>query len=124
LASLKMAFISGPRQVGKTFLSQRLLSSPENYKSWDDVSFKKQWTKNPVELVRSLNEGPVIFDELHKCKKWKPSLKGVYDVIGLIKRGEDKRKVLGKINEIGNSENKKNYNYLIKLMKKVYEENS
>ena len=48
----------------------------------------------------------------------------VYDVIGLIKRGEDKRKVLGKINEIGNSENKKNYNYLIKLMKKVYEENS
>ena len=41
LASGKMAFISGPRQVGKTTLAKSLLTSPDNYRNWDDTEFRK-----------------------------------------------------------------------------------
>lgn len=78
----KMAFIAGPRQVGKTYLAKTYLKSPQNYFNWDDVEFRKAWLKAPLKSLQMAEKGPVILDEIHKYKKWKSSLKGVYDKIG------------------------------------------
>ena len=80
----KMAFIAGPRQVGKTTLAQQLLDEAGGggYYNWDDLEFKRQWIKDPKALVPQA-VGPrklVVFDELHKAARWKSSLKGVYDL--------------------------------------------
>lgn len=80
----KMAFIAGPRQVGKTTLALQLLEATGGggYFNWDDVEFKRQWIKDPKVLVPQA-VGPrkmFVFDELHKAPRWKSSLKGVYDL--------------------------------------------
>ena len=77
----KMVFLTGPRQVGKTTLARSLASTwPNlyylNYDSDEDRSIilKKEWDrKAPL----------VILDEVHKLKKWKTHLKGVYDTEGI-----------------------------------------
>lgn len=76
----KIAFVSGPRQVGKTTLAQAILSDRGGqYYSFDDVDFKKAWIKNPKLLVGS--EQPlIVFDEIHKDRLWKTKLKGLYDL--------------------------------------------
>jgi predicted AAA+ superfamily ATPase len=87
----KMVFISGPRQVGKTTFSKSYAHLFKNfsYKNWDDVAFKKWWSKNDFsELLQELNHNEthssklVIFDEIHKAKGWKSKLKGFYDLWG------------------------------------------
>jgi len=74
----KMVFIGGPRQVGKTTLAQELLSDIKGdgrYFNWDldedryDILKKKWDSKNKL----------LIFDELHKYKRWKNWIKGIYD---------------------------------------------
>jgi len=70
----KMIFLAGPRQVGKTWLSENLLK-PYIYLNWDDEDdkrtiLKKSWSRD-TELI--------IFDELHKRSKWKSWIKGIYD---------------------------------------------
>ncbi len=64
----------GPRQVGKTTFSKQLFDSFAYYnydiKSDLRVFRKQEWDRQP-QLV--------IFDELHKMKKWKLWLKGLYD---------------------------------------------
>jgi len=82
LADRKMAFISGPRQVGKTWLAKRCLTTPANYFSWDVVAFKRAWIRSPIDAIGSIGPGPVVFDELHKYPHWKNSLKGLYDQVG------------------------------------------
>jgi len=70
----KVLFLSGPRQVGKTTLSQALIPDAE-YFNYDitkdrDVFVHQKWN----------HDAPlIIFDELHKKKKWKLWLKGLYD---------------------------------------------
>jgi predicted AAA+ superfamily ATPase len=74
----KMVFIGGPRQVGKTTLSQNLIATqikPGQYFNWDidedrKAILHKQWRKDSK---------LIIFDELHKYPKWKQWIKGVYD---------------------------------------------
>jgi len=78
----KMAFISGPRQVGKTWLAKQLLTSTRNYFNWDDTAFKKVWIRSPLDAIGAIDSGPVVFDELHKYPHWKNSLKGLYDQVG------------------------------------------
>ncbi len=88
LASGKMAFVSGPRQCGKTTLAEKLLEGQQclgNYFSWDDEAFQRLWVKAPSELLTKLSlpgdSAPlVVLDELHKYRKWKNSLKGFYDL--------------------------------------------
>ncbi len=75
----KMAFISGPRQVGKTTLSKMLVGNSSIYHNWDDISFRRIWTKNPKQTLPDKNGVGVIFDEIHKTNKWKSILKGIYD---------------------------------------------
>ncbi len=77
----KMVFLTGPRQVGKTTLAKSLSSQwPKlyylNYDSERDrpVIFRQEWDrKAPL----------VVLDEVHKLKKWKSRLKGVYDTEGI-----------------------------------------
>ena len=82
----KMAFLAGPRQVGKTTLARQLLpASPAGlYFTWDDPVFRRAWLKDPAALVpRTVGTSPVIvFDELHKAPRWKGRLKGLWDLRG------------------------------------------
>ncbi|MBN1773564.1 MAG: ATP-binding protein [Deltaproteobacteria bacterium] len=82
LADHKMAFLSGPRQVGKTTLARTLLSSPHNEFSWDDQRFRIRWVKDPVGAVADRGEGPILLDEIHKDRRWKSRLKGLWDLRG------------------------------------------
>jgi len=83
----KMAFISGPRQCGKTTMAKLLLKQRGKgvYYNWDETTFRRQWTKNPHLILPVLSASHdktkpiVILDELHKAKLWKRSLKGLYD---------------------------------------------
>ncbi|MGA1865451.1 MAG: ATP-binding protein [bacterium] len=70
--------MSGPRQVGKTTLSKQLISS-FTYLNFDSSTDRKiikaeEWTRD-AQLI--------IFDELHKMKKWKTWIKGIYDTEGV-----------------------------------------
>jgi len=73
----KMVFIVGPRQVGKTWLSKKIMREYNNplYLNFDNFNhreiIKKQAWLPEVDLI--------VFDEIHKMPKWKNYLKGVYD---------------------------------------------
>lgn len=78
----KMAFISGPRQAGKTTLGRGLLESRENVFSWDAAAFRRRWARDPVGAVASRGPGPILLDEIHKDRRWKWRLKGLFDLHG------------------------------------------
>jgi len=88
LASHKMAFVSGPRQSGKTTLAEKLLhreNCSANYFNWDDDDFRRLWTKSPkalLPLIQYPTSSPplVVLDEIHKFSRSKNSLKGFYDL--------------------------------------------
>jgi predicted AAA+ superfamily ATPase len=82
LADRKMAFLSGPRQVGKTYLAKTLLVDPANYRSWDQPAFRRSWSHDAVAALAELGDGPVVLDEIHKDRLWKSRLKGVFDTMG------------------------------------------
>ena len=83
LVRKKMAFISGPRQVGKTTLAKMFMKKYKGlYCNWDDLEFRKIWTKSPQKILNPLKSKDVlIFDEIHKVSKWKKTLKGLYDTL-------------------------------------------
>lgn len=79
----QMAFVSGPRQVGKTTTCRGLGST---YLSWDSADHRRTIQQGPAEVARSagLHELSartpcVVFDELHKHPRWKSFLKGFFD---------------------------------------------
>ncbi|MBN1309599.1 MAG: ATP-binding protein [Chitinispirillaceae bacterium] len=84
----KMIFLSGPRQVGKTFFVKerlRRISNDALYFNWDDPYVRREYTRNPhflkVPLARAPGNPPLVaFDEIHKHKNWKNILKGLYDI--------------------------------------------
>lgn len=68
----KMAFVSGPRQVGKTTLAQRYQNqfTQSRYLNWDTSAHQKQILTDP-EFLEKENRDPrqpflVVFDEIHK----------------------------------------------------------
>jgi predicted AAA+ superfamily ATPase len=75
----KIAFISGPRQVGKTTLAKTMIASPANYYSFDEEYFRRAWSKDPAVALANRGPGPVVLDEIHKDRLWKRKLKGLYD---------------------------------------------
>jgi len=73
----KIVILTGPRQVGKTYLSKQIaeqFNQPQymNYDNDADISIvdNSRW---------SMDADFLIFDELHKKKNWKAFLKGTYD---------------------------------------------
>lgn len=85
----KMIFLSGPRQVGKTFLVKSRLAETGNttlYFNWDDPLVRREYVKNPHFLKAPIAQSAagtrplVAFDEIHKHKDWKNILKGLYDL--------------------------------------------
>lgn len=82
----QMAFVSGPRQVGKTTTCRSLASS---YLNWDNTDDRRLILRGPGAVAKNLGleqlreEVPTtVFDELHKDRKWKRFLKGFSDVYG------------------------------------------
>ncbi|MGE3608824.1 MAG: ATP-binding protein [Bacteriovoracaceae bacterium] len=72
-----MTFLTGPRQIGKTFLSKKY---SERYFNWDTVDVKKSFLKDPYFFRRMHSDQRlVVFDEIHKRRDWKKTLKGYYD---------------------------------------------
>ena len=73
----KMVVLTGPRQVGKTTLSQQLISeSPgSQYLNYDVAAHR------PVILAQGWRQSAplLVFDEIHKMRDWKAWLKGVFD---------------------------------------------
>ena len=73
----KMVFLGGPRQVGKTTLARIIASQFKSptYLNWDSRPHRKtimntQWSPDTEVLV---------FDELHKYRRWKNLIKGIWD---------------------------------------------
>ena len=70
----KMVFLGGPRQVGKTTLARGLLRDDAGYLSWDIPAHRERI------LRRELPDAPIwVFDELHKNRRWRNFLKGLFD---------------------------------------------
>ncbi len=77
----KIAFLSGPRQSGKTTLAEALLRKEhrraweEHYLNWDDDEHRGRI----LERALPATPGLYVFDELHKFSRWRNYLKGMYD---------------------------------------------
>ena len=79
----QMAFLSGPRQVGKTTVGEGVAS---HYLSWDDDDVRRTVLSGQKAVVDkyalaslSKEDKVVVFDEIHKYRRWKQFLKGFYD---------------------------------------------
>jgi uncharacterized protein len=80
LEGRKMAFVGGPRQVGKTTLAVGLLGGSADerhpaYFNWDDPRSAARLRR--VELPPG--EPVLVFDEIHKYARWRNLIKGIYD---------------------------------------------
>lgn len=79
----QMAFLSGPRQSGKTTIAK---AHAQAYLNWDDdrvrlailAGQQKVAAQCALDVVRTQ---PLVaaFDEIHKYKRWKQFLKGFFD---------------------------------------------
>lgn len=85
-AHRQMAFVSGPRQVGKTTSCR---NHADRYANWDNLDDREEILAGPAALLESLHmnrlseSSPVaLFDELHKYPRWKQFLKGFFDTYG------------------------------------------
>lgn len=84
----QMAFLPGPRQVGKTTLEKQahVLTPHYKYFNWDIVHEREQILAGSQAIVSGLplhlmkSQKPIVaFDEIHKFKNWRNFLKGFYD---------------------------------------------
>ena len=83
----QMAFLAGPRQVGKTTIAAhaKTLSPHNKFFSWDKLQDREQIVSD-VSIVESLpldamlkTKPIIVFDEIHKYSHWKTFLKGLID---------------------------------------------
>ena len=79
----KMVFIGGPRQSGKTTLARHLceiagFSAADRYLNWDAAEDREE-----ILLERfPTAPGLLILDEIHKYRRWRQVVKGLYDKRG------------------------------------------
>jgi predicted AAA+ superfamily ATPase len=77
----KMVFVGGARQVGKTTLARSLLRGDRGYLNWDVPEHRERILRNELPNARMW-----VFDEIHKYRRWRTFLKGLYDRPGLDKK--------------------------------------
>lgn len=80
----QMAFLSGPRQCGKTTLAKSLADC---YFTWDDLATRRLVAGDAAGLADAVGLGiatekkPIItLDEIHTFVRWKSFLKGFFDL--------------------------------------------
>ena len=75
----RMAFIGGPRQVGKATFALGFLKPPEfshpAYLNWDDIQTRSSLMKGELPP----NQPLIVLDEIHKFGRWRNLVKGFYD---------------------------------------------
>ena len=81
----KMAFVPGPRQVGKTTHARRLLmeaGTEKLYFNWDIEEHRKLLIRHPGdfwqrgETSTAKNHPRIVLDEIHKFPRWKTLREG------------------------------------------------
>ena len=73
----KMVVLTGPRQVGKTTLSQQLL---HEFPGGQYLNFDVPAHRAVMQAQSWRQSAPLlVFDEIHKMRDWKSWLKGAYD---------------------------------------------
>jgi len=80
LSARKMAFVGGPRQVGKTTFGLDMLGPKATerhpaYFNWDDPRAAARLRK----LELPAGEPLLLLDEVHKYARWRRLVKGIYD---------------------------------------------
>jgi predicted AAA+ superfamily ATPase len=83
----QMAFVTGPRQVGKTTSCRAFAAEPPSYVTWDDPESRALIARGPGAVAESLGlrelqatPPTVVFDEVHRFPRWKSFLKGFFDL--------------------------------------------
>lgn len=76
----KMAFVGGPRQVGKTtfalgFLGKAADATHPAYMNWDHPGVPPRLRRAELPAGEAL----LLLDEIHKYGRWRNLLKGIYD---------------------------------------------
>jgi uncharacterized protein len=83
LAGRKMAFVAGPRQVGKTTLARSLLGEANgSYFTWDLERDRRMILRASGPFWSAPPGGArarIVLDEIHKYPRWKRFLKGLFD---------------------------------------------
>ena len=70
----KMVILAGPRQAGKTTLAKSIRRGDHMYLNYDVTQDRRKI------LNEEFTESTLwVFDEIHKFRKWKNFLKGIYD---------------------------------------------
>ncbi len=84
----KMVLVAGPRQVGKTTFTRRLLDeagTPQLYFNWDVEEHRRLLTRHQEDFWTRRESAPssgrprIVLDEIHKFPRWKRFLKGLHD---------------------------------------------
>ncbi|MBI5584714.1 MAG: ATP-binding protein [Deltaproteobacteria bacterium] len=84
----KIAFVVGPRQVGKTTLARSLLTqrrSTDLYRNWDDLAWRREFVREPYGFIdafrpKAADKRPLaVLDEIHKYPRWKNFIKGLWE---------------------------------------------
>lgn len=73
----KIVLLTGPRQVGKTWLAKKIMTHYKKplYLNYD--SFKDQKIIHEQSWLESSDL--IVFDEIHKMDQWKNYIKGIFD---------------------------------------------
>jgi len=54
------------------------------YRNWDQVEFRREWAMNPSAIIPPAGgkePALVVLDEIHKDRRWKRNMKGVFDTL-------------------------------------------
>ncbi len=86
----QMAFLAGPRQVGKTTSAQTVVAATDHfYFNWDVQEHRTLIIRGAAAVAKHCGfntlaeqKPVVVFDEIHKYGKWKLFLKGFFDAYG------------------------------------------
>jgi len=79
----KMVFLSGPRQSGKTSLARQMcrragVDPKKWYLNWDSLAHRD----NIMSESFPSGKGLLVLDEVHKYRRWRQTVKGLYDTRG------------------------------------------